>query len=433
MSKQKYFRNNEFLQTKEYNEIRNEGSNMNNVGKSYIQELLNTGGLVGYNSLVIENPKITDIVTNNGYLDFTATYPLFALTVPYIKVNYTDTSGVLVEEEFYNVRIQQENLTLSFTGVLDKNIENKFSVYKIKTQNIYVNIYSDDTYQMSKVTENVPEYSSGEPVVKPLQYLVRDGQGIEFRLGISADAKIENIVSFQEDGIPALNAFFNHSGYLYIADNVSYLEHNIAPLMDVKKGIGLGGLTGVYTQSENGKLGETIHTFPNHALGFGDALRGFGMLINDLWGAIASTVSSLTAYMQKNNNLSDVTNKVTSFNNIKQQATESSAGVAKIATQGIVNAGSNDNEYVTPKKLANYPFFSGNYAKEIRLSNTEYTNDLVSPLFCIITKSSSAPVRVYINEIEVINDTTGNTLSFIVPKGAIYKYIGTVVEFFELR
>ena len=147
MIKQKYYTDNEFLQTKEYNEIRNTGSNMNNVGESYIQERLNASGLVGYDSLVIENPKITSIMNTNGYLDFSAVYPVFAFTVPYIKVNYTDTSGTSIEQEFYNVRIQKENFTVSFTGVLEQNIEDKLSVYKIKTQNLYINISTDDTYQ----------------------------------------------------------------------------------------------------------------------------------------------------------------------------------------------------------------------------------------------------------------------------------------------
>jgi hypothetical protein len=51
------------------------------------------------------------------------------------------------------------------------------------------------------------------------------------------------------------------------------------------------------------------------------------------------------------NNLSDVASAVTAFSNIKQAATESATGVAEIATQAEVTAGTDDTRIVTPLKL----------------------------------------------------------------------------------
>lgn len=52
------------------------------------------------------------------------------------------------------------------------------------------------------------------------------------------------------------------------------------------------------------------------------------------------------------NNLADVANAANAFGNIKQAATEGASGVAEIATQAEVNAGTDDARFVTPLKLA---------------------------------------------------------------------------------
>lgn len=52
------------------------------------------------------------------------------------------------------------------------------------------------------------------------------------------------------------------------------------------------------------------------------------------------------------NNGSDFANLLTTFNNLKQQATTSLTGVARLATQAEVNAGLSTNTIVTPETLA---------------------------------------------------------------------------------
>lgn len=57
------------------------------------------------------------------------------------------------------------------------------------------------------------------------------------------------------------------------------------------------------------------------------------------------------AFLQVANNLSDVASALTSFNNIKQSATEVFSGVAEIATQAETDAGLDDTRFVTPLKF----------------------------------------------------------------------------------
>jgi hypothetical protein len=63
---------------------------------------------------------------------------------------------------------------------------------------------------------------------------------------------------------------------------------------------------------------------------------------------------NLDGALQAANNLSDVQSAATSFNNIKQDATETATGVSEIATQAEVDAGTDDARYVTPLKLAGW-------------------------------------------------------------------------------
>jgi hypothetical protein len=63
---------------------------------------------------------------------------------------------------------------------------------------------------------------------------------------------------------------------------------------------------------------------------------------------------NLDGALQSANNLSDVDSALTSFNNIKQAATETLSGVAEIATQAETDAGTDDTRIVTPLKLNTY-------------------------------------------------------------------------------
>ena len=66
--------------------------------------------------------------------------------------------------------------------------------------------------------------------------------------------------------------------------------------------------------------------------------------------SVYSKSESDNKYNVKANNLSDVSDVVVSFNNIKQQATESVTGVARIATDSETSS-SDNTTMITPKKL----------------------------------------------------------------------------------
>ncbi len=65
------------------------------------------------------------------------------------------------------------------------------------------------------------------------------------------------------------------------------------------------------------------------------------------------------------NNLSDVDNTTTAFNNIKQSATTISTGVGEIATQTEVNTGTDAIRWVTPQTLNNWTGGAGDMTKAI--------------------------------------------------------------------
>lgn len=67
-----------------------------------------------------------------------------------------------------------------------------------------------------------------------------------------------------------------------------------------------------------------------------------------------NTTFDPSLYLLKSSNLSDVANAKTAFDNIKQPSSTTNSGVVQIATQSIVNSGTNTNQAVTPLTLKNY-------------------------------------------------------------------------------
>ena len=71
--------------------------------------------------------------------------------------------------------------------------------------------------------------------------------------------------------------------------------------------------------------------------------------VSSAWISISSDGS---LFLEKSKNLSDVVDSLTSFNNIKQQATTNLTGVAEIATQNEVDTGTDNTKIITPLTLA---------------------------------------------------------------------------------
>jgi hypothetical protein len=81
----------------------------------------------------------------------------------------------------------------------------------------------------------------------------------------------------------------------------------------------------------------------------GDGSYAFTSLIG--WGA--GVVNLAPGNMLAGNNLADVADPSTAFQNIKQPASETSAGVMQIASQAEVDAGTDGSKSITPSTLAN--------------------------------------------------------------------------------
>ena len=78
------------------------------------------------------------------------------------------------------------------------------------------------------------------------------------------------------------------------------------------------------------------------------------------------------------------------------QATESTAGIAAIATQNEVNTGTNDTKFVTPLKLATY---TSGMSKKFTANNTALTASSGIATWTITNSLSTADVIVQVFEI----------------------------------
>lgn len=123
-------------------------------------------------------------------------------------------------------------------------------------------------------------------------------------------------------------------------------------------------------------------------------------------------VYSKSDVLAKDNNLSELTDKAVARTNLGvyskdetdsiasiPDATETTAGKAKIATTAIAQAGTNDTDIITAKKLRGASFgFNQTYADVTasRSINTVFTNSSPKPIFLAISVSISARTYAYI-------------------------------------
>lgn len=119
------------------------------------------------------------------------------------------------------------------------------------------------------------------------------------------------------------------------------------------------------------------------------------------------------------------------------QATETALGVAKIATIAIAQAGVNDTDFITAKKLnsvLNDQVFGVGQTwmnvKSERSLGTTYTNTTGKPIYVIVVnefQNSYDLVEVFVNNIKLMSVDKGSGIgwfgdtSFVVPAGQTYK------------
>ena len=134
--------------------------------------------------------------------------------------------------------------------------------------------------------------------------------------------------------------------------------------------------------------------------------------------------SSLTP----SNNLSDVADKAESRTNLDvyskaetdsiaatPDATETVAGKAKIATTAIVQAGTNDTDFITALKLKNTVFGLGQNRKVVtKISGTTYTNTTGKPVgFEVIFKSTGSGSVIMDSNITVNLETRQRSVMLV--------------------
>lgn len=125
------------------------------------------------------------------------------------------------------------------------------------------------------------------------------------------------------------------------------------------------------------------------------------------------------------------------------QATESVAGIAKVATQDITNAGTDDLTLVTPKKLASWAATSllgiGQTWKALagsRASGVTYTNSTGKAIYVSVSEAGDGIKTLVVAGVTVgYSNTTSNDIPMaaIVPPGATYVFTGGFNYWAELR
>jgi hypothetical protein len=107
-------------------------------------------------------------------------------------------------------------------------------------------------------------------------------------------------------------------------------------------------------------------------------------------------------------------------------ASESTAGIAEIATQSEVNTGSDDTRFITPLKLANYS------AKKLKAvgtigdgSNTQIdvTHNLGSRDLIVQLRTTASPYDLVMCDIEALDNNTTRFKFAAAPTSAQYSYV----------
>lgn len=119
------------------------------------------------------------------------------------------------------------------------------------------------------------------------------------------------------------------------------------------------------------------------------------------------------------------------------KATETTLGVAKIATTAIAQEGTNDTDIITALKLKNIAFGVAQSSKSKTLvSGTTYTNTTNKPITLSVSMlgSSGVPASITVNNFLLFSTTSSNLYScgFTVGVGESYKVTGnniTAIEF----
>lgn len=135
-----------------------------------------------------------------------------------------------------------------------------------------------------------------------------------------------------------------------------------------------------------------------------------------------SAVGHTHNFLAPANNLSDVNDAATSFENIKQAATTTSAGVVEKATQSEVDAGSDNDLYVTPSTLANFSGLGGGGGETSDMAYTAGSVTISSSSTDLQTNSYTSAGGILKIEGSIIFDyLENNSYTISQPKLLLYR------------
>lgn len=152
-------------------------------------------------------------------------------------------------------------------------------------------------------------------------------------------------------------------------------------------------------------------------------------------GAFLTQAAGDTRYTQRSNNLSDVTNAVTAFSNIKQSATSTATGVVELAIDSEAQAGASSSLAITPANLNSTVLGMGQTLQNLlgsRAVNTTYTNSTGRTIFVIasINVATGSNVLLQLDDTSIgnfANNGTGASVfycAFPVKAGMTYRLQG---------
>ena len=176
-----------------------------------------------------------------------------------------------------------------------------------------------------------------------------------------------------------------------------------------------------------------------------DALIATGGESNVVGVAGGGTGATTVAEARTNLGVMSSTEVENAINSATPQSTETALGVAKIATTAIAQAGVNDTDIITSKKLADYFELKSiginqTYQKLAVVAGTTYTNTSLSPIFVYIkvigvSQTSGTTVNgVVLPNIDMSSGWEHSmSASYIIPPLATYSFRGQVDNIWSLR
>jgi hypothetical protein len=237
------------------------------------------------------------------------------------------------------------------------------------------------------------------------------GVGIDLDLNELKDPRAENGTGFTTGGAPSKGRFMYDDVALRLMYDDGANVQTVAILTDVAGLLDFKGGYNATTNTPNLTAGTGILKGDYYVVTVGGAFYGTTLEVGDSLFANSDTPIVLASWT------------IVQGNNVP--ASETVAGVVKLSTTALANAGSDDLTAMTPKKVFEATYLPHKYTIPSTAvgggTPVTVTHNLgtLTPTFTIIRESTNAQVGL------LVNNFTLNTMD-ITKNGASYNIIGTV-------